>query len=140
MARKSINIRFPFQETFNGGVFESNTTTERALRDDLVSLLTTKRRQRVMRSRLFSPIFDYINEPMDETMKQRLEDDIKAKVTEFIPQIEIKGIKFTEKPEENLLGIKISFGIAELFDTIQTVELNIPTIDGVDRDTVDDTR
>jgi len=137
MARKSINIRFPFQETFNGGVFESNTTTERALRDDLVSLLTTKRKQRVMRNQLFSPIFDYINEPMDEIMKQRLENDIKAKVAQFIPQIEIKGIKYTDKPEENLLGIKISFSISELFDTIQTVELNIPTMDGANTDTTD---
>ena len=90
-----------------------------------------------MRNQLFSPIFDYINEPMDEIMKQRLENDIKAKVAQFIPQIEIKGIKYTDKPEENLLGIKISFSISELFDTIQTVELNIPTMDGANTDTTD---
>lgn len=138
MARQSINIRFPFAETFDGGVFQANTTTERALRDDLVSLLTTKKRQRVMRSGLYSPIFDYIDEPMDETLKNRLQDDIKAKVAEFIPQIEIKGIKFTEKPNENLLGIKIVFSISDLFDTTQTVELNIPTPDLSGRDSVDE--
>lgn len=138
MARQSINIRFPFAETFDGGVFQANTTTERALRDDLVSLLTTKKRQRVMRSGLYSPIFDYIDEPMDETLKNRLQDDIKAKVAEFIPQIEIKGIKFTEKPNENLLGIKIVFSISDLFDTTQTVELNIPTPDLSGRDSADE--
>jgi phage baseplate assembly protein W len=135
MARKSINIKFPFQETFDGGVFQTNTTTERALRDDLVSLLTTKKRQRVMRSGLYSPIFDYLNEPMDDIMKDRLGDDIREKVSQFIPQIEIKGIKFQEKPEENLLGIKIVFSISDLFDTTQTVELNIPTPDFSERDT-----
>lgn len=129
MARQSINIRFPFQETYDGGVFQANTTTERAVRDDLVSLLTTKRRQRVMRSNLFSPVFDYLDEPMDETLKQRLQNDIKAKVAEFIPQVDIKGIKFTEKPDENLLGITVVFTIKELFDTVQTVEINIPTVD-----------
>lgn len=138
MARQSINIKFPFAETFDGGVFQANTTTERALRDDLVSLLTTKKRQRVMRSGLYSPIFDYIDEPMDETLKNRLQDDIKAKVAEFIPQIEIKGIKFTEKPNENLLGIKIVFSISDLFDTTQTVELNIPTPDLNGRDSADE--
>ncbi len=138
MARQSINIRFPFAETLDGGVFQTNTTTERALRDDLVSLLTTKKRQRVMRSGLYSPIFDYIDEPMDETLKNRLQDDIKAKVAEFIPQIEIKGIKFTEKPDENLLGIKIVFSISDLFDTTQTVELNIPTPDLSGRDSADE--
>jgi phage baseplate assembly protein W len=139
MARQSINIRFPFAETFDGGVFQSNNTTERALRDDLVSLLTTKKRQRVMRSGLYSPIFDYIDEPLDEVLKNRLQDDIKAKVAEYIPQIEIKKIKFTEKPDENLLGIKIFFNISDLFDTTQTVELNIPTPDLANRDSTDET-
>jgi len=134
MARQSINIRFPFEDTLDGGVFQVNTTTERALRDDLVSLLTTKRRQRVMRNNLFSPIFDYLDEPLDEIMQQRLEDDIKKKVAEFIPQIEIKKIKFEPKKDQNLLGIKIIFSISELFDTIQTVELNIPTEDASNRD------
>jgi len=135
MARKSINIRFPFEETQDGGVFQTNTTTERALRDDLVSLLTTKRRQRVMRNNLFSPIFDYLDEPLDTIMQQRLETDIKTKVGEFIPQIEIQRIQYTPKPEENLLGIKIIFSISELFDTVQTVELNIPTNDNPNLDT-----
>jgi phage baseplate assembly protein W len=138
MARQSINIRFPFEETYDGGVFAVNTTTERALRDDLVSLLTTKRRQRVMRNNLFSPIFDYLDEPLDVIMQQRLEDDIKKKVAEFIPQIDIKKIKFENKPEQNLMGVKVIFSIKELFDTIQTVELNIPTPDSSARDTADD--
>lgn len=138
MARQSINIRFPFQETLDGGIFQTNNTTERALRDDLVSLLTTKRRQRVMRSGLYSPIFDYLDEPMDDTLKDRLQEDIKEKVAEFIPQIEIKGIKFQEKPDENLLGIKIVFSISDLFQTTQTVELNIPTPDLAGRDTMDE--
>lgn len=138
MARQSINIKFPFSETQNGGVFASNITTENALKDDLISLLTTKKRQRVMRSGLYSPIFDYISQPLDEISKQRLQSDIKEKIATFIPQIEIKGIKFTEKPEENLLGIKIVFSISSLFDTTQTVELNIPTPDLASRDSADE--
>jgi len=138
MARQSINIKFPFEETYDGGVFGVNTTTERALRDDLISLLTTKPRQRVMRNNLFSPIFLYLNEQLDAIMRQRLEDDIKKKVAEFIPQIEIKKIQFENKPEQNLMGVKVVFSVKELFDTVQTVELNIPTSDASTRDTVDD--
>jgi phage baseplate assembly protein W len=128
MARQSINIKFPFQETFDGGVFKSNTTTENALKDDLISLLTTKPKQRVMRSNMYSPIFLYIHEPLDDILQQRLQSDIKDKVATFIPQIIIQGITFTPKPE-NLLGITIIFSISELFNTTQTVELNIPTPD-----------
>ena len=127
MGTQGINIKFPFQETQDGGVFSLNTTTETALRDDLISLLTTKRGQRVMRNNLFSPIFDYIGEPLDSITQERLDHDIKEKVSEFIPQIEIRKIVFNPKPEENLLGIKIVFTVAELFGTEQVVELNIPT-------------
>jgi len=137
MARQSINIKFPFEDTFDGGVFGANTTTERALKDDLVSLLTTKRRQRVMRNSLYSPIFDYLDEPLDVIMQQRLEDDIKKKVAEFIPQIEIKKIKFENKYDQNLMGVKVIFSIKDLFDTVQTVELNIPTSDTALGDNVD---
>ena len=84
MARQSINIKFPFAETFEGGVFKSNITTENALKDDLISLLTTKKRQRVMRSNLYSPIFDYINDQLDSVLQQRLKDDIIQKVNQFI--------------------------------------------------------
>jgi len=127
MGTQGINIKLPFQETQDGGVFGLNTTTETALRDDLISLLTTKRGQRVMRNNLFSPIFDYIGEPLDSITQERLDHDIKEKVAEFIPQIEIKKIVFTPKPEENLLGIRIIFTIAELFGVEQIIELNIPT-------------
>ena len=127
MSTRGINIKLPFENTQDGGVFALNITTENALRDDLVSLLTTKRGQRVMRNNLFSPIFDYIGEPLDGITQERLDHDIREKVSEFIPQIEIKNIKFTPNPEENLLGIKIIFAISELFGSEQIVELNIPT-------------
>ena len=138
MARQTINIRFPFAETQDGGVFQTNNTTERALRDDLISLLTTKKRQRVMRSGLYSPIFDYLTEPMDDILKQRLQDDIKAKVATFIPQIVIQGIKYVDNVGENLLGIQITFSISNFFDTTQTVNINIPTPDLSARDSADE--
>ena len=124
MARQTINIKFPFQETFDGGVFATNTTSENAIKDDLISLLTTKPRQRVMNANLFSPIYNFISEPLDSVLQGRLTSDIIQKVSQFIPQIVIKGITYTAN--ENLLGIKIVFSITNLFNTTQTVSLNIP--------------
>ena len=127
MATKSINIRFPFAETLDGGIFATNSTSERAYNNDLIILLTTRPNQRVMNKKLFSPVFSYLFEPMDDISQQRLNKDLKDKVGEFIPQIDIKKIEYNPKPEENLLGIKITFSIKELFDTTQTIELNFPT-------------
>lgn len=123
----SINIKFPFKDTYDGGVFESSITSEVAYQSDLISLLTTKKGQRVMRSKLYSPIYDYLMEPLDDISQQELRRDIDAKVKEFIPQIEIKKIKFDPDYENNLLGIKIIYIIIDFFSIEKTLDLSFPT-------------
>lgn len=123
----TINIRFPFRETYDGGVFDSTITSETAYQSDLISLLTTKRGQRVMRSKLYSPIYDYLMEPLDTITEQELRRDIDAKVREFIPQIEIKKIRFTPDYDNNSLGIKIIYIIKEYFSIEKTLDLSFPT-------------
>lgn len=123
---EGINIKFPFEETLEGGVFAVNRTTANALKDDMIALLTTKRGNRVMRHRLFSPIFDYLHEPLDEIAQDGLRHDIRSKVEEFIPQVTIKKIKFNPRPDENILEITISFTIRELFGAEDTIVLAIP--------------
>jgi phage baseplate assembly protein W len=126
MAIRGINIKFPIEETNDGNVFGLNNVTEYALRDDMIALLTLKRGQRPMQSKMYSPIYDYIMEPMDENTESELDLAIKKKVKEFIPQITIRKIKFDRNVDPNLLGIKIYFIVEQFFGTEQTVELNIP--------------
>lgn len=123
---KGINIKFPFEETTEGGVFATNKITELALSDDLVALLTLKRGQRPMQGNMYSPIYDYLHEPMDNITESELKTKIEEKVDEFLPQIVIKKIIFTQKNEESLLEIKIKFNIEETFGTEQTVNINVP--------------
>lgn len=125
MAR-TINIRFPFRETYDGGVFEGTITSESAYQSDLISLLTTKKGQRVMRSQLYSPVYDYLMEPLDDITKQELRRDIDAKVKLFIPQIEIKKIKFNPDYENNLLSMKIIYIIKEFFSIEKSLEISFP--------------
>ncbi len=124
---KTIGISFPIKDTQEGGVFKGTKTTEQALRSDLIALLTLRRGQRPMQSRMFSPIFDYIHEPLDKISQDELESKIKSKVKEFIPQIELSKVLFTPKEEQNLLGIKIFYKINDFFGPDETIELNIPT-------------
>lgn len=123
---KSINIRFPFKDTYDGGVFDTTKTSETAYQADLISLLTTKRGQRVMRSNLYSPIYDYLMEPLDDLSTQELKRDIEDKVRSFIPQIDIK--KITTKPdyENNSIAIKIYYTIKDFFNIEKTLNLVFP--------------
>lgn len=122
----SVNIKFPFRDTNRGGVFDTNEATPNALKDDLISLLTTRKGQRPMRSTLFSPIYDYIMEPLDEVAKKELQIDIEEKVGEFIPQITITKINYSEDFENNLLTIEIVFRIDTSFGIQESVILNVP--------------
>lgn len=124
---KTINIRFPFKETYDGGVFATTITSEAAYQSDLISLLTTKRGQRLMRSNLYSPIYDYLMEPLDDITQQELRRDIDAKIKQYIPQLEVKKIKFNPDYANNLLGIKIIYIIKDYFSIEKTLELSFPT-------------
>lgn len=123
---KGINIRFPFKETQSGGVFDTNKTTDNAIKDDLIALLTLRKGQRPMRSTMFSPIYDFIMEQLDSHTKKQLQLQIEEKVSEFIPQITITKINFTENIEENLLTIEIVFKIDTSFGIEDSIILNIP--------------
>lgn len=125
MAR-SINIRFPFRDSLEGGVFETSKTSEVAYQSDLISLLTTKRGQRVMRSELYSPIYDYLMDPLDDISMTELKRDIEDKVRTFIPQVQVKKVRTTPNYESNSLEIKIYYTIKDYFNIEKTLNLNFP--------------
>jgi phage baseplate assembly protein W len=125
MAR-SINIRFPFRDSLEGGVFETSKTSEVAYQSDLISLLTTKRGQRVMRSELYSPIYDYLMDPLDDISMTELKRDIEDKVRRFIPQVQVKKVRTTPNYESNSLEIKIFYTIKDYFNIEKTLNLNFP--------------
>ena len=131
MANKNINLKLPFQNTSNGGVFASNQVTSQALTDDLLCLMTTKRGERVMRSSFYSPVFDYLGEPIDDATNNGLKQDIQKKVREFLPQIDILQVRMTDVPDENLISIKILFTSKLIYNIQQTLVITLPSNGGV---------
>lgn len=121
---KGINFKLPFSESIEGGVFDVNKLTSQALTDDLLSLLTTRKGNRVMRSNIYSPIYDYINEPIDDITIDNLQRDISIKINEFLPQIEVFEIRITPFEDESLLQIKILFTVKNYFNVKQSLVLN----------------
>lgn len=124
----SISIRFPFRETQKGGVFDANSTSSEALGTNLISLLTMKRKQRVMHNSFYSPLWDYIHEPWDEISEETLRGDLISKINEWIPQVSVKLILFKFEPNgnSNLLEVKVVYTIPSLGDVEDSVLLEIP--------------
>lgn len=122
----SISIKLPFNETQEGGVFLSNKTTQESVRTNLISLLTTKKRHRVMNNSLYSPIWDYIYEPWDDISASKLKSDLIMKISEFINSVEVVDIIFEFTEEDNLLEIKTIYRILDLGGVLDSVSVVVP--------------
>lgn len=126
----SISIKFPFKETQQGGVFMPNNTTLEAIQTNLIALLTMKRRHRVMRNNLYSPLWDYIFEPWDDISSARLKTDLIEKISEYLPQVSVVDIKFNFTEQTNLLEVKVIYKVDELGGITDDVNLVIPVEPG----------
>lgn len=120
-----INIKLPFEESDSGGVFNVNKTTGQALTDDLLCLMTTRRGNRVMRNRIYSPVYDYLNEPIDEITIENLSRDIEQKIQEFLPQIDVYETRITPYEDQNILEIKILFTVKNFYNIKQSLVINV---------------
>jgi phage baseplate assembly protein W len=97
-----------------------------AIQTNLISLLTTKRRNRVMRSQLYSPLWDYIFELWDDISAAKLKGELIEKISVFIPEIEVSQILFNFIEGDNLLEVKVVYKARDLGDIEDEVNVVIP--------------
>ena len=120
-----ISIKFPFKETTEGGVFMANATTLEAIQTNLIALLTMKRRNRVMRSDLFSPLWDYMFEPWDDISAVKLKSDLIENIRVYIPEVEVSEILFEFDEEINLLKVKVIYQARDLGGVEDEVNISL---------------
>lgn len=121
----SLGVAFPFNESVQGGVFATTQTTAQAIRVNLLSLLTTKRGHRVMNSRFYSPLYDYIFEPWDAISETELDKEMKEKILEFIPEINLENVIYDFDEEINLLKVNVIYRITDLGNRRDEISLTI---------------
>jgi hypothetical protein len=121
----AIGIKFPFQESFDGGVFRYTRTTPEKVRTNLIALLTSKRRQRPMHNNLYSPLWDFIFEPWDEISADRLKTELLNKIADFLPEINTEDVLFNFDEFTNVLTTKIVYSIVELAGATDFVEIDV---------------
>lgn len=121
----SISIKFPFQESYEGGIFKFNRTTTEKVRTNLIALLTMKRRQRPMHNTLYSPLYDVIFEQWDEISSERLKSALLNQIASFIPEITTEDIIFTFDEDTHVLTTKIVYSIIEMAGATDFVEIDV---------------
>ena len=120
-----IGVRFPFQQSTQGGMFSTTKTDGEAVRTNLISLLTTRRGHRVMNNRLYSPLYDYIFEPWDLRAQTELDKELNDKIGEFIPEINVDNIKYSFDEQSNTLEVKVIYKVPELGGLRDTVDITV---------------
>lgn len=78
-----------------------------------------------MRNRIYSPIYDYLNEPIDEITIENLSRDIEQKIQEFLPQIDVYETRITPYEDQNILEIKILFTVKSFYNIKQSLVINM---------------
>lgn len=121
----AIGIKFPFQESFDGGVYKFTRTTPEKVRSNLIALLTLKRKQRPMHNNLYSPLWDFIFEPWDEISADKLKKALLDKITTFIPEVTANDVLFSFDEETNVLSTRIVYSIVELAGATDFVEIDV---------------
>lgn len=121
----AIGIKFPFEESFDGGVYRFTRTTPEKVRTNLISLLTLKRKQRPMHNTLFSPFWDYVFEPWDEISADKLKTALLDKIASFIPEVTVEDIVFTFDEETSVLTTKIVYSIIEMAGAKDFIEVDV---------------
>ena len=121
----AVGVRFPFQETNEGGVFRYTKSSEEAIRTNLISLLTTKKKQRVMNNNLYSPLYDQIFEQWDEIAQDSLDTKLNEVISAYIPEITVIDIQYNFDETTYVLGVKVIYSINYLQGMTGSVEVGV---------------
>ena len=129
----SINLKFPLK-SYRRGFFQGNTDTISAVRENIKTLLLTRKGERVMHSNLGTSIpvlqgqlFEPINK--DETFENiRLE--IETAIKQYLPYIRIVNIRMITQDEEPELGnnkirISMDYTITDQSAIVDTVNIGV---------------
>lgn len=121
----AIGVRFPFQDSTEGGMFRYTKTSEENIRTNLISLLTTKKQHRVMNNNLYSPLYDYVFEQWDDISKDELDSKLKKVIDRYIPEVTVVDIVYTFDELTNVLNVNVVYGIDYLPGLSYSVEVGV---------------
>ena len=129
----SINLKFPLK-SYRRGFFQGNTDTISAVRENIKTLLLTRKGERVMHSSLGTsiPVLQgQLFEPItkDETFENiRLE--IESAIKQYLPYIRVLDIKMITQDDEPELGnnkirISMDYTITDQSAIVDTINIGV---------------
>jgi phage baseplate assembly protein W len=108
----AVGISLPIQ--IGNTAFNQNFTTEDEVKTNIVSLLSTKRGERIMQPQLGSGLQELLFEQNDGTLADRIEEEINNTIEMWLPFVNVEQINVEQSDylkDTNTVNVNITFTI-----------------------------
>lgn len=114
MAKRFINIEFPFQDSKDGFFLNMNSVDSKAIRSDLMHLILTRKGERLYNPDFGTDLLRFIFEPNDNITYSDIKLDIQTTVKRFIPNLNVDDITVEASEEfEYKANVRIDYTITD---------------------------
>jgi uncharacterized protein len=114
MAKRFINIEFPFQDSKDGFFLNMNSIDSKAIRSDLMHLILTRKGERLYNPEFGTDLLRFIFEPNDSATYSDIKLDIQTTVKRFIPNLNVDDITVESSEEfEYKANVRIDYTITD---------------------------
>jgi|694.fasta_scaffold07470_6 phage baseplate assembly protein W len=108
----AVGISLPIQ--IGNTAFNQNFTTEDEVKTNIISLLSTKKGERIMQPQLGSGLQELLFEQNDDTLADRIEEEINNTIELWLPFVNVEQINVEQTDylkDTNTVNVNISFTI-----------------------------
>jgi phage baseplate assembly protein W len=123
----SIGLMYPLFATRKGSQNVSYTTLD-AIKTDILTLLKTRRGERIMQPTFGIALDRYLFEPNVDSLLEDIKTDIEDSVAFWLPFVLINDILITstnEDKDRNRFKVEIKFSIKSLPNKLESITLTI---------------
>ena len=127
MAKKYINIQFPFMPSSEGFLFNLTRTDNEAIKSDLMHLILTRKGERLYMPSFGTNLLKFIFEPNDTLTKNSIKDEIKETVKRYIPNLSINDVNITDSEDSEYTAVvRIDYTITDdVFESSDFIIINV---------------
>lgn len=93
MSKKTINIKFPLEQSNKNYFFALTDNTNDAIISNLNFFITLREGERLYNKRMGFGIDRYLFEPLDDITVKNLKNELTSKIKDFFPQIKINKLE-----------------------------------------------
>ena len=124
MAKKFININYPFKSSVEGFFLDMTTNSLDAVKEDLQYLLLTEKGERFYLPDFGTNLKKFLFDPNDEKNAADIQNELNVTVNKYLPGLTISNVEILSEDDDKGLILKVSFKINDgVFNSSDFIEI-----------------